>query len=232
MGKVTADMSVSLDGFVAGPNDGPENGLGDGGERLHEWMYNLASWRERHSLAGGEVNPDAEILDEAFRNVGAAVMGRRMFDIAEQAWGNNPPFHVPVFVVTHRVREKAVKEGGTSFIFVTDGIESALKQAKAAAGDKDISVCFFGDGTTNIGAFHEALNFAAVWKLPVAGGPNIIQQFLRAGFLDEIQIHLVPLLLGGDRPLFDRSGTDQIELEANRVIGSPGVTHLRFRVVK
>ena len=205
MGKVTADMSVSLDGFVAGPNDGPENGLGDGGERLHEWMYNLASWRERHSLAGGEVNPDAEILDEAFRNVGAAVMGRRMFDIAEQAWGNNPPFHVPVFVVTHRVREKAVKEGGTSFIFVTDGIESALKQAKAAAGDKDISV---------------------------AGGPNIIQQFLRAGFLDEIQIHLVPLLLGGDRPLFDRSGTDQIELEANRVIGSPGVTHLRFRVVK
>jgi dihydrofolate reductase len=205
MGKVTADMSVSLDGFVAGPNDGPENGLGDGGERLHEWMYNLASWRERHSLAGGEVNSDAEILDEAFRSVGAVVMGRRMFDIAEQAWGNNPPFHVPVFVVTHRVREKVVKEGGTSFIFVTDGIESALKQAKAAAGDGDIAV---------------------------AGGANIIQQYLRAGFLDEIQIHLVPLLLGGGRPLFDRLGTDQIELEATRVIGSPGVTHLRFRVVK
>ena len=205
MGKVTVDMSMSLDGFIAGPHDGPENGLGDGGERLHEWMYNLASWREPHGLSGGKSNRDAEILDEAFKAVGAIVMGRRMFDIAEQAWGANPPFHMPVFVVTHRPRERAVKEGGTTFIFVTEGLQSALEQAKAVAGDRDISV---------------------------AGGANIIQQFLKAGFLDEMQIHLVPLLLGGGRRLFDQPGVEDIELEGTRVIASPGVTHLRFQVMK
>jgi len=205
MGKVTVDMSMSLDGCIAGPNDSPENGLGDGGERLHEWMYDLASWREPHGLSGGETNRDAEILDEAFKTVGAIIMGRRMFDIAEQAWGASPPFHMPVFVVTHRPREKAVKEEGTTFIFVTEGVQSALEQAKAVAGDRNISV---------------------------AGGANIIQQFLKAGFLDEMQIHLVPVLLGEGRRLFDQPGIEDIELEGTRVIESPGVTHLRFRIVK
>jgi dihydrofolate reductase len=204
MGKVTVDMSMSLDGFIAGPNDSVERPLGEGGERLHEWVYDLASWRERHGLTGGKTDTDAEVLDESLKNTGAAVVGKRMFDFAN-GWGDNPPFHMPVFVLTHDAREKLVKEGGTTFTFVTDGIQSALEQAKAAAGDKDVSV---------------------------GGGANIIQQYLSAGLLDEIQIHLVPVLLGDGRRLFENTGTGQIELERTRVIESPGVTHLRFRVVK
>ena len=204
MGKVTVDISMSLDGFIAGPNDSVENPLGDGGERIHEWVYDLASWRERHGIAGGRTDTDAEVLDEAFENTGAVVIGKRMLDVAN-GWGDNPPFHMPAFVITHDAREKLVKEGGTTFTFVTDGIESALDQARAAAGDKDVSV---------------------------AGGANIIQQYLSAGLLDEIQIHLVPVLLGEGIRLFDQLGAEQIELERTRVIESPGVTHLRFRVVK
>jgi dihydrofolate reductase len=205
MARVAADMSMSLDGFIAGPDDGVEKGLGEGGERLHQWVYDLASFRERHGQDGGKTGRDDEVLKEAFETTGAFLMGRRMFDIAEKPWGNNPPFHGPVFVVTHRAREELVKEGGTSFTFVTDGSESALGQAKAAAGDKDVSI---------------------------AGGANIIQQYMTAGLLDEIQIHLTPVLLGGGRRLFENTGAEQIELEATRVIDSPGVTHLRFRPVK
>jgi len=202
MGKVTADISMSLDGFIAGPNDRPGNGLGDGGERLHQWVTDLASWREPHGLSGGETNRDSEILEEAFKNVGAIVLGRRMFDNAE-GWGDEPPFHVPVFVLTHEGREKLVKEGGTTFTFVTDGIESALAQARAAAGDKDVAI---------------------------GGGANTIQQFIAAGLLDEIQIHLVPVLLGDGIRLFERPGGEPIELEGTRVVASPDVTHLRFDV--
>ncbi len=204
-GKVTCDISMSLDGFVAGPNDSIERGLGEGGERLHQWLYDLSSWRERHGLAGGESDRDAEILDEAFENVGAIVMGRRMFDLAERPWGDNPPFHMPVFVLTHRPRGQIVKQGGTTFTFVTDGIESALRQAKAAAGDQDVSI---------------------------AGGANIIQQYLAAGLLDEIQIHLVPVLLGNGRRLFDHFDAEPIELASTRVIASPDVIHLKFRTRK
>jgi dihydrofolate reductase len=193
---------MSLDGFIAGPNDRPGNGLGDGGERLHQWVYKLASWREPHGLSGGETNRDSEILEEAFKNVGAIVLGRRMFDNAE-GWGDEPPFHVPVFVLTHEGREKLVKEGGTTFTFVTDGIESALAQARAAAGDKDVAI---------------------------GGGANTIQQFIAAGLLDEIQIHLVPVLLGDGIRLFEQLGGEPIELEGTRVVASPDVTHLRFDV--
>ena len=202
MGKVTADISMSLDGFIAGPNDRPGNGLGDGGERLHQWVYKLASWREPHGLSGGETNRDSEIIEEAFKNVGAIVLGRRMFDNAE-GWGDEPPFHVPVFVLTHEGREKLVKEGGTTFTFVTDGIESALAQARAAAGDKDVAI---------------------------GGGANTIQQFIAAGLLDEIQIHLAPVLLGDGIRLFEQLGGEPIELEGTRVVASPDVTHLRFDV--
>jgi dihydrofolate reductase len=205
MGKLFADISMSLDGCIAGPNDTVEQGLGEGGERLHEWVVTVASWRERHNLAGGQAGTDSDILEEAFANTGAILMGRRMFDLAEQAWGDNPPFHMPVFVLTHHPRETLVKEGGTTFIFVGDGIEDALQQARAAAGDKDVSI---------------------------AGGANIIQQYLQAGLLDEIQIHLVPILLGEGRRLFDHLGPALPELERARVIDSPGVTHLRYRVVK
>jgi dihydrofolate reductase len=204
MGKVLVDITTSLDGFVAGPNDGSELPLGEGGERLHQWVYNLASWREPHGLEGGDTNRDSEILEEAMRNNGAIVLGRRMFENAD-GWGDNPPFHVPVFVLTHEPREQLAKEGGTTFTFVTDGIESALQQAKAAAGEKDVAI---------------------------AGGANTIQQFLRAGLIDQVQIHIAPLLLGGGIRLFDNLGTGEIEVERTRVIESPNVTHLKFRIVK
>lgn len=202
MGKVLVDISMSLDGFVAGPNDGPELPLGDGGERLHEWVYGLASWREPHGLEGGAKGRDDEVMQEAFESVGAVVLGRRMFENAK-GWGDNPPFHTPVFVLTHEPRETVTKEGGTTFTFVTDGIRSALEEARAAAGNKEVSV---------------------------AGGANVVQQYLRAGLLDQIQIHLVPILLGDGVRLFDNLGAEQVELETTRVIDSPGVTHLRLRV--
>jgi dihydrofolate reductase len=179
--------------------------MGDGGERLHQWMFDLASWRGRHGLTGGQANRDAEILDEAFATTGAVVMGRRMFHLGEGPWGDNPPFHMPVFVLTHDAREPVSKQGGTTFTFVTDGIKSALRQARAAAGGRDVSV---------------------------AGGANTIQQYLKAGILDEIQIHLVPILLGDGIRLFEHLGTGAPELQSTRVVESPGVTHLRFRVVK
>ena len=202
MGKVRFEITMSLDGYIAGPNDGPELGLGEGGERLHQWVFDLASWREPHGLAGGETNVDSELLDETIKATGAVIIGRRMFDNA-RGWGDEPPFHVPVFVLTHEPREMLVK-GDTTFTFVTDGIESALEQARAAAGDKDVSI---------------------------GGGANVAQQYLKAGLLDEIQIHVAPLLLGGGIRLFDQLGDAKIELEKTRVIDSPQVTHLSFRVV-
>jgi dihydrofolate reductase len=203
MGKVHADITMSLDGFVAGRNDGPDLPLGEGGERLHEWVYGLASWRRPHGLEGGETGRDSEVLAEAMDENGAVVLGRRMFDNA-QGWGDNPPFHVPVFVLTHEAREPLPKEGGTTFTFVTDGIESALEQARAAAGDRNVAI---------------------------GGGANTIQQSLAAGLVDEVQVHIVPLFLGGGIRLFDELGPE-IELETTRVIEAPKVTHLRFRVVK
>ncbi len=167
--------------------------------------YGLASWRERHGLEGGEASRDGELLEEAFRDTRAAVMGRRMFDLAEGRWGDEPPFHMPVFIVTHKPRETVVKQGGTSYNFVTDGIESALAQAREAAGEGDVSI---------------------------AGGANVVQQYLAAGLLDEIQVHVVPLLLGDGVRLFDQLGSYPIELERTRVIDSPVVTHLKFRVAR
>jgi dihydrofolate reductase len=202
-GKVFAGMSMSLDGYIAGPNDGPHNGLGDGGDQLHQWIYDLASWREPHGLGGGERNQDDEVMNESFNRAGAFVMGRRMFDNAEGPWGDNPPFHRPVFVLTHEKREREIKKGGTTFTFVTDGIESALSQAQKEAGGKDVAVA----------------------------GANTIQQYINAGLLDEIQVDLVPVLLGGGVPLFARIGPD-VRLEKTRTLDSPAVTHLWFRVVK
>jgi len=201
MGKVRFDISVSLDGFVAGPNDGVGNGLGDGGEALHEWAYELESFHERHGREGGAAGTDSEILDEAFRGVGAMLMGRRMFDFAVDAWGDEPPFRVPVFVVTHRPGEPLEKGGGTTFHFVTDGIEAALDRAREAAGEEDVAI---------------------------AGGASVIQQCLERGAVDEFQLHLVPLTLGGGVRLFDRLGPEQRRFAKTRVIDSPGVTHLKF----
>ena len=202
---------MSLDGFIAGPKPTPKEPLGQGGEQLHEWVVRLAAWRESHNRSGGETGQDDEVMKETVANTGAVIMGRRMFSGGEGPWeddanadgwwGDNPPFHVPVFILTKHAREKEVKNGGTSFTFVTGGIESALAQAKDAAGDKDISI---------------------------AGGASIIQQFIKAGYLDELQIHLVPVLLGGGTRLLEDLGNPK--LEKIRVIDSPLVTHLRFRV--
>lgn len=206
MGKVHADMSVSLDGFVAGPNAGPQNALGDGGHRIQQWLYDVESWRERQSFEGGQTNRDDEVFKERSSRNGAYVMGRRMFDEGEVGWGDPPPFRAPVFVLTRHAREPWVRQGGTTFTFVTDGIESALEQARAAAGEKDIQI---------------------------AGGADIVLQFIEAGMLDELQIHLAPVLLGDGVRLFDGIDMeDGVELEVTRVIDSPRVTHLRYRVVK
>lgn len=202
MGKVVVDLSVSLDGFIAGPNDGPENGLGDGGERLHEWLFNGAT-ASVHNEIFKLSSSSAQVFDESLQTTGAVVMGRRWFDIGEKPWGDDPPFRVPVFVLTHRAR-KTLNRGKSTFTFVTDGIESALEKAQAAAGNKDVAV----------------------------GAANIAQQFLKAGLLDEIQIHLVPILLGGGVRLFQHLGNEPIELERMKVIESPEVTHLWFRIVK
>ncbi len=195
---------MSLDGFIAGPNAGPQNNLGDEGRRLHQWMYDVHSWRERQNRTGGETNRDDELVREAFDRIGAYVMGRRMFDEGEVGWPNPPPFREPVFVLTHEEREPWVREGGTTFTFVTDGIETALEQAKEAAGEKDVRI---------------------------AGGANIVQQFIEAGLVDELQIHLAPLLLGDGIRLFDHIDRGPVELENTQVIDSPKVTHLEYRVL-
>jgi dihydrofolate reductase len=212
MTRIISDISMSLDGFVAGPNPTLEEPLGERGELLHEWVFALESWRKPHGLPGGERGADDEVVAETLRATGAVVMGRRMFSGGEGPWeddpnadgwwGDDPPFHVPVFVLTHHARETVEKEGGTSFTFVTDGIEAALEQARAAAGEKDVHV---------------------------PGGASAIQQCLNAGLLDELQVHVVPMLLGGGTRLFD--GLDEpVELEATRVICSPAVTHLRLAI--
>jgi dihydrofolate reductase len=214
MSKLTFDITMSLDGFIAGPNQTVEEPLGEGGDRIHEWMYGLASFRGPHGLEGGETNADSEVLEESVRNTGAVLMGRRMFSggagrweadpNSDGWWGDDPPFHVPVFVLTHHARETVTKQGGTSYTFVTDGIEVALEQARAAAGDKDVAV---------------------------AGGADVVQQCLTAGLIDEFQVHLAPLFLGDGARLFDQLGAMQ-QIEGTRVIESPGVTHLKYRLVK
>jgi dihydrofolate reductase len=213
MSRLRFQISMSLDGFIAGPNQSEENPLGEGGMQLHEWVFGLAAWRGPHGLEGGEVNPSNEVIEQSLVNIGATVMGRNMFggrgpwgdDPWDGWWGDDPPFHTPVFIVTHHAREPAAKEGGTSFNFVTDGIESALEQAREAAGGKDVAL---------------------------GGGANIAQQYLRAGLIDEMQIHVVPVLLGDGARLFDNLGGTEMRLESTRVVEAPGVTHLSYRALK
>jgi dihydrofolate reductase len=213
MAKFFLDISMSLDGFVAGPEITLEEPLGKGGERLHDWVLRLASWREQHGREGGETGPDDELVRESQVRAGAVIMGRKMFSggsgpwegdpNADAWWGDNPPFHTPVFVLTHHEREPVVKEGGTTFTFVTDGIESAFQQARSAAGEKDVGL---------------------------SGGASVVQQYLRAGLLDELHIHVAPILLGGGVSLFGELGTDAPELRLTDVRESPYVTHLTYEV--
>lgn len=212
MAKLRFQISVSLDGFVAGPNPSEEHPLGEGGEQLHEWVFKLAAWRKPHGREGGEEGISNAIFEESTQNLGAVVMGRNMFgggpgpwgeDPWMGWWGDEPPFHSPVFVLTHHERAPLEMKGGTTFTFVTDGVESALDQAKEAAGGKDVSL---------------------------GGGASVAQQYLRAGLMDELQLNLVPVVLGAGTRLFEGlEGTD-IRLEQTRVVEAPGVAHLFYRV--
>jgi dihydrofolate reductase len=210
--KFRFQISVSADGFIAGPNPSEAEPLGEGGEQLHEWVFKLAAWRKPHGREGGEVNASTPVIEEATENVGATVMGREMFgggpgpwgeDPWEGWWGEDPPFHTPVFVLTHHAREPLEKQGGTTFTFVTSGIESALEQAKQAAGGKDVSL---------------------------GGGADVAQQYLAAGLIDELDLNVVPVLLGRGRRLFDNLAGASIALEQVRAIEAPGVTHIKYRV--
>jgi len=209
--KLRFRISMSLDGFVAGPSQSVDNPLGIGGMRLHEWAFGLASWRAPHGLEGGEVNESTRVIEESLANIGATVMGRNMFGghpgrwDAKQPWngwwGVNPPFHHPVFVLTHHKREPLELDGGTTFTFVTNGIEAALEQARRAGGGKDVSL---------------------------AGGAKAAQEYLAAGLVDEMEISLVPTLLGSGERLFEGVGDDLRGLELVRTVVAPQVTHLKF----
>lgn len=211
MSRLKFQISVSLDGYVAGPNPSEEHPLGEGGEQLHEWALRLAAWRKPHGREGGETNASSAIMEEALDSVGATIMGRKMFgggpgpwgkDPWEGWWGDDPPFRHPVFVLTHHEREPLAKEGGTSFTFVSDGIESALEQARAAAGEKDVAI---------------------------GGGAEVAQQYLAAGLVDEVLLNVVPVLLGSGTRLFENLGDTEVGLEQVQAIEAPGVAHLRYR---
>ena len=209
MTRVTCQLSISLDGYVAGPNQTEADPIGEGGMRLHEWAFASEAWRRQHGLEGGEHNADAEVAESLFENVGAYIMGRNMFGPGRGEWdeswrgwwGEDPPYHVPVFVLTHHEREPLPMDGGTTFHFVTDGIESALDQARAAAGDRDVMI---------------------------AGGASAVNQYLAAGLLDELYLHIVPVVLGAGERLLE--GVGDPALEPVEVVASPGVTHVRYRV--
>jgi dihydrofolate reductase len=210
LSKLRFRIAMSLDGFVAGPNQSLENPLGVGGKRLHEWVFPLAVWRSTHGITGGGVDASTPVIEESLINIGATIMGRNMFGPVRGPWdpdkpwngwwGENPPYHHPVFVLTHYEREPLQLEGGNSFTFVTEGIESALKRAREAAKGKDVSL---------------------------AGGARAAQEYLAANLVDEIEISLVPILLGNGERLFSGSGTFD-KFEHVRTVAAPNVTHYKF----
>jgi dihydrofolate reductase len=208
---VNYTASISLDGFTAGPDQSLENPLGVGGRQLHDWIQELAVWRQAHGLDGGSESPSSAVLKDAGANLGAYVMGRNMFGggpgpwAAEPWngwWGENPPFHLPVFVVTHHPRPPLECEGGTTFTFVTDGVEAAVAQASEAAGGGDVMI---------------------------SGGSTVARQCLAAGLVDEFRLDLVPILLGGGVRLF-AGGDTSFDLEQIAAVEGHGVTHLAYRV--
>jgi dihydrofolate reductase len=211
MSSVTCQISISLDGLVAGPNQSLQNPIGEGGMRLHEWVFETASWRAQQGLEGGEHTADSAVADEVAKGVGAYIMGRKMFGGGSGPWdeswtgwwGDDPPYHVPVFVLTHHPRKPLSMKGGTTFTFVTEGIEAALRQARSAAGEKNVTI---------------------------AGGARAVQQYLAAGLLDELYLHIVPVVLGKGERLLENVGNPTFE--PIKVIASPAVTHVKYRVVR
>jgi dihydrofolate reductase len=213
MTMVILDITTSLDGYVAGPRPTLDDPLGEGGEQLHEWVIGLESWRRPHGLEGGATNTDSVVVDEYVERQGAVVMGRKMFSggsgpwaddpNANGWWGDEPPFRMPVFVVTHHEREP-LELTGTTMTFVTEGVKAAIALAREAAGDKDVAI---------------------------GGGGEVAQQALAAGLVDELQLHVVPRLLGAGTRLFGDLAAP-VALERMRVVDSPTVTHLQYRVVR
>ena len=210
MSKLKFRIAMSLDGFTAGPRQSVEDPLGVGGMRLHEWVFPLAAFRQEHGLEGGIVDPSTPVIEESRVNIGATIMGRNMFgghpgpwraaNPWNGWWGKNPPYHHPVFVLTHHAREPLVLEGGTTFTFVTDGIGAALKQAVGAANGKDVTL---------------------------AGGANVARQYLDARLVDEMVLHLAPTLLGEGERLFGGI-SDLGGMELVSTVAAPNVTHLKF----
>ena len=210
MSRLRLRISISLDGFIAGPNQSRAEPLGVGGEGLHEWVFPLEAWRRPHGLEGGEVNASTPVVAEELDNIGATIIGRNMFGGGPGPWsatepwngwwGRNPPFHHPVFVLTHHARDPLIMDGGTTFTFVTGGIERAVAEARQAAGGRDVAL---------------------------AGGARAAQQYLSAGAVDEMQLHVVPILLGGGERLFD--GVDDLHgLALVRTVAAPNVVHMKF----
>jgi dihydrofolate reductase len=209
MSKLRFTITMSLDGYVAGPNQSLETPLGEGGEALHEWAIATRGWRASHGLEGGETGLDDEHVSW-IQNVGATIMGRNMFGPIRGEWGaepwngwwgDEPPFHTAVFVLTHHAREPVDMQGGTTFHFVTDGIEAALERARDAAGDEDVLV---------------------------AGGASAAQQYIRARLVDEMEIHVVPLLLGGGARLFEGVDGGPAGYECVELTSSPAVAHFTY----
>jgi dihydrofolate reductase len=215
MSKVRFDITVTLDGYVAGPEQSEANPLGVGADHIHDWLLKLKSFREMHGdTGGGEEGTNDDILRDAFAGIGATIMGRNMFGPVRGPWGDGswrgwwgaePPFHHPVFVLTHHARETLHTDGGTTFTFVTDGIESALEQAWKAADGRDVAI---------------------------GGGADVARQYLAAGLVDEMQLHVVPLLLGGGERLFDGLTGADVRLMPVRTVEAPDVAHLKYRIVR
>ncbi|MDM7916084.1 MAG: dihydrofolate reductase family protein [Candidatus Eisenbacteria bacterium] len=212
MSRLRFGITMSADGYVAGPRQSLQNPLGEGGEKLHEWVVGLRTFLAIHGKEGGATGPDDEVVAESVQNIGATIMGRQMFGGGDGPWGSDPPwrgwwgddppFHHPVFVLTHHEREPLPMKGGTTFYFVTDGIRAALDMARKAAKGRDVNL---------------------------AGGADAAQQYLRAGLIDEMEIHVVPLMLGDGARLFENTEGRQAEYECVRVLGSPSVSHFKYR---
>ncbi|HEY4157097.1 MAG TPA: dihydrofolate reductase family protein [Polyangiaceae bacterium] len=219
MSKVRAHLGITLDGYVTGPNQSPEKPFGDGAEHMNDWLFALASARKLFGQEGGETGPSDDVFRERLENVGAVVMGRKMFGGGPGPWGHarwgneqwngwwgeDPPYHAPVFVLTHHARASVAMKGGTTFHFMTEGAEHAFAQAKTAAGTADVLI---------------------------AGGAHTVQQYLGAGLIDELELHLVPMLLGAGERLFDGVTQSRTRLEQIRVVAGNGVTHLKYAVRK
>ena len=212
MSKLRLSITMSLDGYAAGPDQSEKNPLGVGGMDLHQWLFPLEAFREAHGGDGGETNASSEVVEERWANIGATIMGRNMFGPVRGAWpdeswhgwwGEDPPYHHRVFVLTHHPRQPLQMEGGTTFHFVDDGIESALAQAQDAAGERDIGL---------------------------AGGASVVNQYLEARLVDEIDLSIAPVILGAGARLFDGVESGRFSLNQIRAVDAPGVTHIKYEV--